>query len=93
MVNKDIGYYIKSINDKLKLKADTELKKYDLTLAQSRVLGFLSGKGGSATQKEIELFLEVSHPTVVGIISRMQQSGHVVSWIDEKDKRLSLIHI
>lgn len=87
MQKKDIGYLIKLISDKLKANADADLKRYNITLTQSRVFNFLSNKGGQSTQKEIEIFLEVSHPTVVGIVSRMEQNGYVTSWIDENDKR------
>lgn len=86
MPKKDVGYLIKSINDKLKVKADADLKRYHLTFTQSRVFAYLQEKGGQATQKEIEVFLEVSHPTVVGIVSRMEQNGYVTCWQD-KDKR------
>lgn len=93
MKNRDIGYLIKAINDKLKVRADAELKDCDLTLSQSRVLAFLNSCGGQATQKEIEDFMEVSHPTVVGIVTRMEQKGHVVSWIDPKDRRNKIVQI
>ena len=91
MLQKDIGYLIKNINDKLKVKADADLKHSKLTLAQSRVLNFLDSQGGQATQKEIEVYLEVSHPTVVGIISRMEQNGHLKCWVDETDKRNKIV--
>jgi hypothetical protein len=84
---KDVGWLIKNINEKLKVRADADLKRDNLTFAQSRVLIFLSSVGGQATQKEIEDFLEVSHPTVVGIVSRMEQNGFLTTWIDGKDKR------
>lgn len=87
MPNKDVGYLIKSINDKLKVKADADLKRYSLTFAQSRVFAFLQEKGGQTTQKEIEVFLGVSHPTVVGIVSRMEQNGYLTSWMDKNDRR------
>lgn len=91
MLQKDIGYLIKNINDRLKVKADADLKHCKLTLAQSRVLAFLDSRGGQATQKEIEVYLEVSHPTVVGIISRMEQNGHLKCWVDETDKRNKIV--
>ena len=91
MPQKDIGYLIKNINDKLKVKADADLKHSNLTLAQSRVLTFLARQDGQATQKEIEIFLEVSHPTIVGIISRMEQNGHLICWVDKKDKRNKIV--
>ena len=90
-MQKDIGYLIKNINDKLKVKADADLKHSNLTLAQSRVLAFLDSRGGQATQKEIEVYLEVSHPTVVGIISRMEKNGHLRCWVDETDKRNKIV--
>ncbi|MGN1481322.1 MarR family winged helix-turn-helix transcriptional regulator [Porcipelethomonas sp.] len=93
MRKKDVGYLIKNINDKLSIKADADLKNFNLTFTQSRVLVFLNKKGGSATQKEIETFLEVSHPTVVGIVSRMKQKGHVITWIDESDRRNKIVKL
>ena len=93
MQKRDIGYLIKSINDKLKAKADADLKHYHLTLAQSRVFAFLHSNGGQTTQKEIEVFLEVSHPTVVGIVSRMEQNGYVTSWIDKHDRRNKIVKL
>lgn len=90
---RDVGYWIKTINDKLKARADRDLKSRGLTLAQSRVLTFLYGRDGRATQKEIEEFMEVSHPTVVGIVSRMEQSGYVTTWIDPKNKRNKMVQL
>ena len=81
-MNHGIGYQFKIINDRIKARADADLKTHDLTLTQTRVLGFLAESGGQATQKEIEADLQVSHPTVVGIISRMEQKGFLCTWTD-----------
>ena len=80
MLKSDVGYLIKSINDKLTVKADAELKQFNLTMSQCRVFLYLSSRGGQGTQKEIETFLGVSHPTVVGLVSRMEQNGYVMCW-------------
>ena len=80
MLKNDVGYLIKSISDKLKVRTDAELKQYHLTISQSRVLVYLRSRGGQATQKEIETFLDVAHPTVVGLVSRMEQNGYVTCW-------------
>lgn len=76
----DVGYLIKSINDKQAARADAELKQFNLTMSQCRVFLYLSSRGGQATQKEIEIFLDVAHPTVVGLVSRMEQNGYVTCW-------------
>lgn len=93
MEPKDIGYLIKHINDKLKVKADADLKSHDLTLSQSRVLTILHSKGGQATQKELEDILAVSHPTVVGIVSRMEQNGYVTTWLDPRQQRSKMVRL
>lgn len=85
-MRRDVGCLIKHINDKLKVRAEADLKSYSLTLTQSRVLAILKEMGGQATQKEIEDTLEVAHPTVVGIVSRMEQSGHVTTWTDPRQR-------
>lgn len=92
-MRRDIGYLIKTIQDKMKSKADADLKRHHLTLAQSRVLIYLTEKGGEATQKEIERFMEVSHPTTVGIISRMEQNGFLYSQMDTQDKRNKIVRL
>lgn len=86
-----IGFLLKSITDKLHARADADLKAKGLTLAQCRVLAFLHRKEGQATQKEIEVFLDVSHPTVVGLVSRMEQNGFVTYRTDSRDKRNKLV--
>ena len=68
-----IGCLLKMITDKIKIQADANLAQHDLTLTQSRVLGYLARSGGTATQKEIEGFLQVSHPTVAGVIGAAEQ--------------------
>ena len=57
-MNHGIGYQFKIINDRIKVRADADLKTHDLTLTQTRVLGFLTESGGQATQKEIEADLQ-----------------------------------
>ena len=86
-----IGCLLKMITDKIKIQADANLAQHDLTLTQSRVLGYLARNGGMATQKEIEGFLQVSHPTVAGVIGRMEQKGFVSCRPDPADKRSKLV--
>lgn len=87
----DTGVYFKLINDKLRTQANADLKAHGLTMTQSRVLRFLSDIGGEATQKEIEEFLSVAHPTVVGIVSRLEQNGFITFHLDSADKRNKVV--
>ena len=80
--NVDLGLLIKIISDDLEKMVNAELNKIDLTLSQGGVIHFLTDKKNhQATQKEIELFLDIAHPTVTGIISRLEEKGLVKSEI------------
>lgn len=90
MENRHISYLLKIITDKIRTTADAHLKSCGLTLTQSRVLAFLHSRGGEATQKEIEDFLEVAHPTVVGVVSRMEKGGFVSCSYERVSKIVTL---
>ena len=91
MQQPETGVYFKLITDKLHAKANADLKAHGLTMTHSRVLRFLSDIGGEATQKEIEEFLSVAHPTVVGIVSRLEQNGFITFHPDSVDKRNKVV--
>ena len=71
----DLGYLIKQISDKMRANADAVFRKHGLTYSQVHVLSFVQACGGSATQKESEIYLDVSHPTIVGLVSRLEKSS------------------
>lgn len=82
---------MKQITDKIKAAADADLKNRNLTLSQVRVLEYISSKGGSVTQKSIEEYLDVSHPTVVGIVARLEKNGYLICYSDKTDRRNKIV--
>lgn len=91
MENLDLGYLIKRISDKMKATMDADLKQNGLTFSQIRVLEFLDQRNGMATQKQIETYLDVSHPTVVGLVTRMEKNGFLVCYRDEENRRNKIV--
>lgn len=91
MEKKDIGHMFKLISDGIRAKIDTNVKEHDLTCSQFRILGYLNKNGGKVTQKQLEDFLEVSHPTVVGLINRLEKNGFVKTYFEEDNKRHKII--
>lgn len=83
----DIGFLIKRISDRVKTHADARLRQYDLTFSQMRVLHCIDCCGGTATQKQIEDALDVAHPTVVGLVGRLESAGFIECCVDENDRR------
>lgn len=92
MQHNNTGFYIKRISDYIESDANRALEQYGITCSQARVLSFLLKSQDKATiQKDIEDYLELKHPTVIGILQRMEAKGIIVSTVDSKDKRQRII--
>ena len=93
-MNKEIGFLMKLIQDNLDRHANQRFKSMDLTGSQVRLMKFLRSKEGKcATQKEIEQYLQVAHPTVVGIIQRLEKKGFLYTEFDQVDKRQKYVYL
>jgi DNA-binding MarR family transcriptional regulator len=92
MKHNNTGFYIKRISDFIEADANKALEQYGLTCAQARVLNFLlKTQDRTIIQKDIEEYLEIKHPTVIGILQRMEAKGLVTSTVDPQDKRQKII--
>ena len=91
---RDIGFLFKQINLMIKKEIDKNLIKYDLTTSQSRVLFFIYFRGDDKTSmKDIEEHMKVTHPTVIGIVKRLEEKGFVATASDPEDRRVQLVII
>jgi len=89
----DIGALIKQINDRLQAELDAALKDGGITASQLRVLVILNESDKTVTQKDIETILGVSHPTVTGLVSRLENNGFVETYFDPLDKRNKIVRL
>lgn len=89
---REIGYLLKILNEKLKSRANRLLKANGLTIAQMETMWYIHSHGGQAAQKDIEQFFHISHPTVTGILSRMEKNGFITSSRDPADRRVRIVH-
>lgn len=91
---RDIGFLFKQINMMIKKGIDKDLMEYDLTTSQSRVLFFIYFRGKEKTSlKDIEEHMKVTHPTVIGIVKRLEEKGFVATAPDLEDRRVKLVTI
>lgn len=83
------GTLLKQINDIMEKNANNALRGQDLTISQSGVLVLLDEKEEKvATFKELEKEFGVSQPTMVGLLSRLEQKHLVEILADPDDKRI-----
>ena len=70
-----------------------ELEKMDLTAAQGHIMGYLAPHQEAACPRDIEQEFKLSHPTVSGLLSRLEQKDFVELRTDPNDRRCKRIYI
>lgn len=65
----------------------------DLTASQSRVMGYLAHQKQPPCARDVEEEFQLSHPTVSGILSRLEKKGFIEFRPDEQDKRCKRIYV
>ena len=69
------------------------LDSMELTAAQGHVMGFLTRQKEPPCARDIEEAFHMSHPTVSGLLSRLEQKGFIQLRPDLNDRRCKRIHI
>jgi len=69
------------------------LEEMDLTSAQGHIMGFLAHQKNPPCPRDVEEEFHLSHPTVSGLLSRLERKGFVELRTDEKDRRCKRIYV
>lgn len=69
------------------------LAQMDLTAAQGHIMGFLARRKEPPCSRDIEEEFHLSHPTVSGLLSRLEKKGFIAFRPDEKDRRCKRIYV
>ena len=69
------------------------LEQVELTAAQGRILGYLAHCTKPPCPRDVEERFQLSHPTVSGILSRLEQKGFVSLQPDTGDRRCKRIRV
>ena len=62
-------------------------------MSQMMVLQIIRKNGGSSNQRNIERILEVAHPTVVGLVARLEKNGFVTCRTDPENRRNKIVEM
>ena len=69
------------------------LETMELTAAQGHIMGYLVHRETPPCPRDIEAEFQLSHPTVSGILSRLEQKGFVELRTDPEDRRCKRIYV
>lgn len=69
------------------------LETMELTSAQGQIMGFLAAHPQPPCPRDLEEAFHLSHPTVSGLLSRLEQKGFVELRRDPEDRRCKRIYV
>ena len=87
------GHQFKILNTYLEQILNREVTQMELTSSQSHVIGYLAHAPEPPCARDLEDFFGLSHPTVSGMLSRMEAKGFIQLRPDDKDRRIKRIFL
>ena len=69
------------------------LEAMELTSAQGRIMGFLAHRTQPPCPKDIEEEFRLTHPTVSGILTRLEKKDFIELRPDDQDRRCKRIYL
>lgn len=90
---KHYGPLLRFLHSSVDREISAALEKMELTSAQGHILGFTRLQKTPPCPKDIEEAFHLSHPTVSGLLSRLEKKGFIQLKTDENDRRCKRIFI
>ena len=90
----DLGFKIKIISKLLTQNMNNSITSLDLTSSQARVLGYLcyrTQRQETVYPRDIERHFRFTHPTVSGLLQRLEAKGYLSSEPSTEDRRCKQI--
>ena len=69
------------------------LEQMELTAAQGHIMGFLARSKTPPCPRDIEEEFHLSHPTVSGLLARLEKKGFIEFFPDDNDRRCKRIRL
>ena len=69
------------------------MEEMELTAAQGHLMGYLIHSREPRCPRDVEKTFHLSHPTVSGLLSRLEQKGFVELRTDPEDRRFKRIYL
>ena len=69
------------------------LAAMDLTAAQGHIMGYLARRKGPPCPRDIEEEFQLSHPTISGLLGRMEKKGFIELRADPRDRRCKRVYV
>ena len=92
-MKKHYGHRVRILHCCMDQIMSAALSQTDLTPVQSRVMGYLSHRKEPPCARDVEDEFQLSHPTVSGILSRLEKKNFIEFRPDPADRRCKRIYV
>ena len=91
--DRHFGHYVRILHWCTDQRMTHALMHYDLTASQGRILGYIAHRKTAPCSRDIEDEFNLSHPTVSGLLSRLEKKDFIQFCPDETDRRCKRIYL
>ena len=93
LLQTNFGFLIRILHWCTHQSMDKALEGMELTAAQGHVMAYLAHSKQPPCPKDLEAEFHLTHPTVSGLLSRLEQKGFIELRTDPEDRRCKRIYI
>ena len=87
------GHLLRVLNGCTENSMNSALASMDLTSAQGHIMGYIARQSQPPCSRDIEEAFHLSHPTVSGLLSRLEKKGFIEFRPDGADRRCKRIYV
>ena len=92
-LHKHFGHAVHILHWSADQAMTSALAKMELTASQGRIMGYIARSKRPLCSRDIEEEFHLSHPTVSGLLARLEKKGFIEFRPDERDRRCKRIHM
>ena len=92
-LDKHFGHYVRILHWCTDQKMTQALTEVDLTASQGPILGYIAHRKTAPCSRDIEEEFRLTHPTVSGLLSRLEKKDFIEFRPDEIDRRCKRIYL
>ena len=92
-LNTNYGFLLRVLHHCARQSMDSAMETMELTAAQGPIMAYLAHAEQPPCPRDLEAEFHLTHPTVSGLLSRLEQKGFVELRTDPEDRRCKRIYI
>lgn len=93
VLERHFGHYVRILHWCTDQRMTQALMHFDLTASQGPILGYIAHRKSPPCSRDIEEEFNLSHPTVSGLLSRLEKKDFIQLQPDETDRRCKRIYL